>query len=296
MNFAKLGKINNKLILEANKKMRLKNVIIILVVHAAAQDIVNHGVIFKHENSLLPSHNAWKIFMKLDPRPFEAIFQQVTRLEKNTNELKELIFQFLRSDKGLQASKIMHSKDDKEFSIPVIPKLKSKFVIDDFDKKMAEIDKALGTRTKEDRREMSANNIEYLSRDFTAMKSLKNPKLLTTRKGKLYDGNYALLNELPSLWTFLKELWQSHAENNSNERTSSKVKKENKNISLRIQYTNLEELDKSRNKFSNTQQDYEYKNPTEGNEKDIATTTPTYETPAKEIQSSISETRANKVS
>ena len=85
----KIGKINNKLIIEANKKMRLKNVIIILVVHAAAKDIVKHGVIFKHENSLLASHNAWKIFIKLDPKPFETLFQQVTRLEKNTNELKE---------------------------------------------------------------------------------------------------------------------------------------------------------------------------------------------------------------
>ena len=130
-----MGKINDKLILETNKKMRLKNIIIILVVHAAAQDIVKHGVIFKHENSLLSSHNAWKIFMKLDPKHFETLFQQVTRLEKNTNELKESIFQFLRSDKGLQASKMMHSKDNKEFQAPTIPKPKSKFIIDDFDKK-----------------------------------------------------------------------------------------------------------------------------------------------------------------
>ena len=78
-----MGKINDKLILETNKKMRLKNIIIILVVHAVAQDIVKHGVIFKHENSLLASHDAWKIFMKLDPKPFETLFQQVTRLEKN---------------------------------------------------------------------------------------------------------------------------------------------------------------------------------------------------------------------
>ena len=67
MNFPKIDKINNRLILETRKKMRLKNIIIILVVHAAAQDIVKHGVIFRHENSLLASHNAWKIFMKLDP-------------------------------------------------------------------------------------------------------------------------------------------------------------------------------------------------------------------------------------
>jgi hypothetical protein len=114
--------------------MMLKNIIIIHAVHAAAQDIIEHGIIFKHENSLLASHNAWKIFMKLDPKPFETLFKKVTRLEKNTNELKESIFQFLRLDKGLQTSKIMHNKDNKEFPIPVIPKLKSKFVIDDCDK------------------------------------------------------------------------------------------------------------------------------------------------------------------
>ena len=182
MNFAKIGKINNRLILETSKKMRLKNIIIILVVHAAAQDIVKHGVIFKHENSLLASHNAWKIFTKLDPKPFETLFQQVTRLEKNTNELKESIFQFLRSDKGLQTSKMMHSKDNKEFHVPVIPELKSKFIINNFDKKMKEIDMALGTGTKENRKKRSANNVEHLSRDFTAMKPIENPKPLTTRK------------------------------------------------------------------------------------------------------------------
>ena len=85
----KTGKINDKLILETKNKMRLKNIIIILVVHAVAQDIVKHGVIFKHENSLLASHDARKIFMKLDPKPFETLFQQVTRLERNKNELKE---------------------------------------------------------------------------------------------------------------------------------------------------------------------------------------------------------------
>jgi hypothetical protein len=41
------------------------------------------------------------------------LFQQVTRLKKNANELKESIFKFLWSDKRLQASKIMHSKDSR---------------------------------------------------------------------------------------------------------------------------------------------------------------------------------------
>ena len=74
----------------------------IFILHIKTQDIVKHGLIFKHENSLLASHNAWKIFMKLDPKPFETLFLQVMRLERNTNELKDSIFQFLRSDKGLQ--------------------------------------------------------------------------------------------------------------------------------------------------------------------------------------------------
>jgi hypothetical protein len=90
---------------------------------------------------------------------------------------------------------------------------------------MVEIDMALGTSTKEDRRNRSTNNLDNSSRDFAAIKSRGNPKLLTTRKGKLYDGNYAILNELPSLRTFLKELWQNHAENNVTKRTSSRVKK-----------------------------------------------------------------------
>ena len=85
----KMGKINYKLILETKNKMMLKNIIIILIVHAVAQYIVKHGVIFKHENSLLASHDARKIFMKLDPKTFETLFQQVTRLERNTNEPKE---------------------------------------------------------------------------------------------------------------------------------------------------------------------------------------------------------------
>jgi hypothetical protein len=94
---------------------------LISCLRAATQDIVKHGVIFKHENSLLASHNAWKIIMKLDPEPFETLFQQVTRLDKNTNKLKESIFQFLRSDKELRTSKIVLNKDNKEFPIRVIP-------------------------------------------------------------------------------------------------------------------------------------------------------------------------------
>ena len=68
----------------------------------SAHDNVKHGVIFKHENSLLARQNAWKIFMKLNIKPFGTLFQHEMRLEKNTNELKDSIFQFLRPDKGIQ--------------------------------------------------------------------------------------------------------------------------------------------------------------------------------------------------
>ena len=47
------------------------------------------------------------------------------RLEKNKNELKETIFQFLRSDKRLQLSKDAQ-KEKKDISFPTIPKLNPK--------------------------------------------------------------------------------------------------------------------------------------------------------------------------
>ena len=103
------------------------------------QDVVKHGIIFKHENSLLTTNNAWKIFMKLDPKPLQTLFQQVIRLEKNTFDLKESIFQFLRSDKGLQASQSNHNKK-KDIPSPTYPKVKIKKIVDDFDAKMAKID------------------------------------------------------------------------------------------------------------------------------------------------------------
>jgi len=43
---------------------------------------LKNSVIFELENSLLNSHNPWKIFMKLDPKPFEPLLQQKIRLEK----------------------------------------------------------------------------------------------------------------------------------------------------------------------------------------------------------------------
>jgi hypothetical protein len=150
---------NEILIPETAKRMWITKVITIFISQTIAQDIVKHGIIFKHENSLLASHNAWKIFMKLDPKPFETLFQQVMRLEKNTNELKDSIFQFLKSDKSLQTTKDMHHKENKGNLPPILPKLKSKFIVDDFDKKMAEIDKALGTNNIGNRRkrELSSN-------------------------------------------------------------------------------------------------------------------------------------------
>ena len=53
-----------------------------MCISAHTQDVVKHGIKFKYENSLLTSNNVWKIFMKLDPQPFETLFQQVIRLEK----------------------------------------------------------------------------------------------------------------------------------------------------------------------------------------------------------------------
>ena len=51
--------------------------------------------------------------------------------------------QFLKSDKGLQASKSNH-KEKKDMPPPTYPKIKIKRIVDDFDAKIAEIDKAIG--------------------------------------------------------------------------------------------------------------------------------------------------------
>ena len=277
---------NEVLIPETAKRMWITNVITIFISQTLAQDIVKHGIIFKHENSLLASHNAWKIFTKLDPKPFETLFQQVIRLEKNTNELKDSIFQFLKSDKSLQSTKDMHHKENKGNLPPVFPKLKSKFIIEDFDKKMAEIDKALGLNKNENRRRRALNNVDSSMSEQTTIKSTTSYSLTTSKQNKLYDGNYAMLNELPSLWTFLKELWQNHAEQNVTKQILSKLAKEKDYR----QIINLKEL-----KFSNIQHDDKNKNPIERNIKDTKTTTPTYESPMRDIQSSMSETTTNTV-
>ena len=65
-----------------------------MCIDSKTQDIVKHGIIFKNENLHLTSNNPWKIFMKLDPKPYKTLFQQVTRLEKNTNDRRN---QFLNS-------------------------------------------------------------------------------------------------------------------------------------------------------------------------------------------------------
>ena len=83
--------------------MMILTFLMTMCIHTNTQDIVKRGIIFKYENSLLTKNNVWKIFMKQDPKPFETLFQQVIRLEKNTNDLKESIFQFLISDNYNQA-------------------------------------------------------------------------------------------------------------------------------------------------------------------------------------------------
>ena len=60
--------------------MKLITILMTLCTHSNTQDIIKHGIIFKHENSFLNSNKAWKIFKKLDPKPFETLSQQVIRL------------------------------------------------------------------------------------------------------------------------------------------------------------------------------------------------------------------------
>ena len=88
-----------------------------IFIHTNAQEIKKHGVLFKHTHSLLTNN---KILMKLDHMPFEKLFEQVMRLKKNTNELKESFFQFLKLDKGLQPSEDAQ-KERKGFLFPNIP-------------------------------------------------------------------------------------------------------------------------------------------------------------------------------
>jgi hypothetical protein len=71
---------------------------------------------FKHEKSLIVSQYPSKILMKLHPKPFEILLQQVVRLKKNTNELKDSIFQFLRLNTGLQSIKDMQKEKRKPVS------------------------------------------------------------------------------------------------------------------------------------------------------------------------------------
>ena len=187
--------------------MKLIKILMTLCIHSNTQDIIKHGVIFKHENSLLTSNNAWKIFMKLDPKPFETLFQQVIRLEKNSYDLKESIFQFLKSDKGLQASKSTH-KEKKESPTPTYPKLKTKKLIKDFDVKMAEIDKVIGLgKAIEKRRKRSISENQNPDTNDIENPSINKPIKTKLRERKFYDGQYALLNELPTVWNFFKELW-----------------------------------------------------------------------------------------
>jgi hypothetical protein len=121
----------------------------------------------------------------------------------------------------------MHHKENKGELLPIIPKLKSKFIIEDFDKKMAEIDKALGFNKKESRRRRALNNVDSSISEYTTIKSTTSFPLTTSRKNKLYDGNYAMLNELPSIWTYLRQLWQDHTARNITKKISPKEEKEN---------------------------------------------------------------------
>ena len=144
--------------------------------------------------------------MKLDPKPFETLFQQVIRLEKNIYDLKESIFQFLKSDKGLKASKRNH-KEKKDIPSPTYPKIKIKKIVDGFGAKMAEIDKAIGfEKAIEKRKKRSINENENPDTNKETQNIIK-PIKTHLRQRKFYNGQYALLNELPTVWNFFKELW-----------------------------------------------------------------------------------------
>ena len=64
------------------------------------------------------------------------------------DELKESIFQFLRSENDLESSKNLQDKKKKEILFPTFPLLESKFLIDDFDTKTAELEMPIGTNTR----------------------------------------------------------------------------------------------------------------------------------------------------
>jgi hypothetical protein len=70
---------------------------------------------------------------------------------------------------------------------------------------MAEIDKALGANNRESRRRRALSKMDDFISEQTTIKSTTSSPVTTSSIKKLYDGNYGMLNELPTIWTYLKQ-------------------------------------------------------------------------------------------
>jgi hypothetical protein len=82
--------------------------------------------------------------------------------------------------------------------------LKSKNLIDDFDKKMAKIDKAIGISAKGNRQKRSIKDYPSSKNGKELHQNSKIPIQPPAKERKFCDGNYALINEVPNIWNFLK--------------------------------------------------------------------------------------------
>ena len=71
---------------------------------------------------------------------------------------------------------------------------------------MAEIDKAIGLgKTIEKRRKRSISENQNPDTNDIEDPSINKPIKTKLSERKFYDGQYALLNELPTVWNFFKE-------------------------------------------------------------------------------------------
>ena len=72
---------------------------------------------------------------------------------------------------------------------------------------MAEIDKAIGFGKTIEKRKRRSINVDQNSDIDKETQDTIEPIKTQLRQRKFYDGQYALLNELPTVWNFFKELW-----------------------------------------------------------------------------------------
>ena len=84
--------------------------------------------------------------------------------------------------------------------------------MEDFDKKMAEIDKAMGISSKGNRQKRSIKDHPSSKNDKGPHQDTRTPIQPPAKERKFYDGNYALINEIPNIWNFLKgpNTWNNH--------------------------------------------------------------------------------------